>query len=140
MTTKGKRYSQFKGFTNTACEFYPCHSGVKKDFNCLFCYCPLLERACPGPYKVFTDKYGNTRKDCTECALPHDGIDQSWRFIQMWVAVAPRWDELPQSPARIREFSQQVKARFDQLDIAWASIQSGDRPHLLAVLSTASFR
>ncbi len=128
MTTKRKVYSQFKGFTNTACEFYPCHSGVKNSFNCLFCYCPLLERACPGPYKVFTDKYGNTRKDCSDCALPHDGIEQSWRFIQIWVAVAPSWDELPQSRARIREFSQQVKARFDQSDIAWASIQTGDPP------------
>jgi hypothetical protein len=27
----------------------------------------LLERECPGPYKVFTDKYDNIRKDCSEC-------------------------------------------------------------------------
>lgn len=125
VTTNSKRYTEFKGFTNSACEFYPCHQGVKKDFNCLFCYCPLMERACPGPYKVFTDKYGNTRKDCSDCALPHDGIEQSWRFIQMWVAVAPRWDKLPQSRERIRESSLQVKATFDQADIAWASIYTG---------------
>jgi Zn-finger protein len=117
---------QFKGFTNTACEFYPCHRGVNRDFNCLFCYCPLLERACPGPYKVFTDKYGNTRKDCSDCALPHDGIDASWRFIQMWVATAPPWDGLPQSRDRIRAFSQHVRATFDHADIAWASSQVAD--------------
>jgi Zn-finger protein len=119
---------EFKGFTNTACEFYPCHPGVKRSFNCLFCYCPLLERACPGPYKVFTDKYGNVRKDCSDCGLPHDGIEASWRFIQMWVATAPPWDKLPQSPERIREFSLQVKQMFDKADIAWASgqVDQGD--------------
>lgn len=122
----GKPFTQFKGFTNTECEFYPCHQGVRKQFNCLFCYCPLMDRACPGPYKVFTDKYGNTRKDCSDCALPHDGIESSWRFIQMWVATAPAWDRLPQSPGRIRAFSQQVKSTFDQDDIAWASSQVAD--------------
>lgn len=40
--------NSFKGFTNTGCSFFPCHSSVKHlkkggtkeevlDFNCLFC-------------------------------------------------------------------------------------------------------
>jgi len=118
-----KTFNEFKGFTNTACEFYPCHKGVRREFNCLFCYCPLLERHCPGPYKVFTDKYGNTRKDCSDCTLPHDSIAASWRFIQIWVSTAPPWDQQPQSRDRIREFSRQVKQAFDPEDIAWASRQ-----------------
>ena len=29
-------------FSHTACEAFPCHTGVaREDFNCLFCYCPL---------------------------------------------------------------------------------------------------
>jgi len=41
------RTNQFKGFTNSQCEFYPCHLNVKHkskggvteqaEFNCLFC-------------------------------------------------------------------------------------------------------
>jgi Zn-finger protein len=123
----GKHYIKFKGFTNFACEFYPCHQGIKKDFNCLFCYCPLLERECPGPYKVFTDKYDNIRKDCSECNLPHDGIEQSWRFIQMWVATASPWDKTPQSREKIRKYAQLVKTTFDPKDIEWASTQVAGR-------------
>jgi Zn-finger protein len=113
----------FKGFTNTGCEFFPCHPGVRREFNCLFCYCPLTERACPGPYKTFTDKYGNVRKDCSDCTLPHDSIGASWRFIQMWVSTAPAWDRQPQSRERIHAFSRDVKARFDREDIEWANRQ-----------------
>lgn len=39
----------FKGFTNDKCPFLPCHKGVKRAFNCLFCYCPLIAYDCPGP-------------------------------------------------------------------------------------------
>jgi len=125
----GKQFIKFKGFTNVECEFYPCHEGVKKEFNCLFCYCPLMERECPGPYKVFTDKYNNIRKDCSECNLPHAGIEQSWRFIQMWVATAPAWDKAPQSSEKIRKYAQLVKTTFDHKDIEWATSQiEGDGP------------
>lgn len=82
----------FKGYTNTQCEFFPCHQGVKKEFNCLFCYCPLVFLKCPGPYTVFTDKNGITRKDCSACTLPHNGIEQSWRFIQTWLERPEPWD------------------------------------------------
>ena len=27
-------------FANKDCEYYPCHPGLK-EFNCLFCYCPM---------------------------------------------------------------------------------------------------
>lgn len=81
----------YKGFTNTACPFYPCHPGVKREFNCLFCYCPLIAYECPGPYKVFTSRNGIVRKDCTDCSLPHDGYRQSWNFIQKWVEYPVVW-------------------------------------------------
>lgn len=103
------REGAFKGFTHVACDYHPCHSGVRRSFNCLFCYCPLMERECPGPYKVFKDAQGRIRKDCSDCALPHDGIDASWRFIQRWLKAADPWCGRPQSPARVRELSRAVR-------------------------------
>lgn len=58
----------YKFFQHKECEYFPCHK-VKddKDFNCLFCYCPLY----------FTDECeGNCRyigkiKDCSNCMIPH---------------------------------------------------------------------
>ncbi len=82
-----------------------------------------MERECPGPYKVFTDKYANIRKDCSDCTLPHDGIEQSWRFIQMWIATAPAWDKTPQSNEKIKKYAQLVKTTFDNKDIEWATKQ-----------------
>ena len=88
-TTKNEA---FKGFTNTACPFLPCHEGVRGKFNCLFCYCPLIAYECPGPYKVFTDANGVTRKDCSDCTLPHNGYRGSWNFIQKWLKRPVIWD------------------------------------------------
>ena len=82
----------FKGFTNTKCEFYPCHTDVEDKFNCLFCYCPLSAYECPGPYETFTDSHGNNRKDCSNCTLPHNGITRSWEFIQNWLENPEVWD------------------------------------------------
>lgn len=81
----------YKGFTNRDCPFYPCHTGVKRAFNCLFCYCPLIAYDCPGPYQVYTDAYGMPRKDCTACRLPHDGYAASWAFIQKWLERPVLW-------------------------------------------------
>jgi Zn-finger protein len=120
------KYTKFKGFTNNECEFFPCHQGVKRDFNCLFCYCPLLTRECPGPYKVFTDKYGHTRKDCSACTLPHDGIEQSWRFIQRWVSVSPNWDLQEQGNLKIEKWSKYVREHFDEADLKWAEDSLND--------------
>jgi Zn-finger protein len=84
--------SQFKGFTHAGCEYMPCHQGVKNRFNCMFCYCPLIFLQCAGPYKVFTDKMGRVRKNCSDCKLPHDGYEQSWRYIQLWLRKMEPWD------------------------------------------------
>ncbi|WPL19315.1 Cysteine-rich small domain protein [Thiorhodovibrio winogradskyi] len=100
----------FKGFTHRACEYYPCHHGVRRAFNCLFCYCPLIERECPGPYRLFTDMRGTTRKDCSACRLAHDGIHPSWAFIQRWLD-APPFRGQPQSRARIRALSQALRQK-----------------------------
>ena len=57
-------------YSHKACEFFPCHQGVKEeDFNCLFCYCPLyvLGKDCGGNFRV--TKEG--RKDCSGCTVPH---------------------------------------------------------------------
>ena len=57
-------------FQNRACEFFPCHKGVKEeDFNCLFCYCPLyaLGEGCGGAFR-YTSK---GVKNCEDCAFPH---------------------------------------------------------------------
>jgi Zn-finger protein len=115
----------FKGFTNTACEFFPCHQGVKRaDFNCLFCYCPLVDRECPGPYKVIDGKYGIV-KDCSDCTLPHDGIEQSWKLMQRWRSVAPLWGHMPQSQEKIRRYSSYVRQFFEEIDLAWADEATG---------------
>ena len=63
----GKGYSFF---TNTACEYFPCHPVPEgTEFNCLFCYCPLyvLGRDCGGNFTYLE----NGRKDCSNCLLPH---------------------------------------------------------------------
>ena len=36
--------TNFKGYSNTKCEFFPCHK-PHAEFNCLFCYCPLVYRS-----------------------------------------------------------------------------------------------
>ena len=57
-------------FENKKCEYYPCHKGLK-DFNCLFCYCPLYHiENCPGNYQ-YIECDGYKIKECTECAFPH---------------------------------------------------------------------
>jgi len=81
----------FKGFTNFNCEYYPCHTGIKNEYNCLFCYCPLIAYKCPGPYEVFEDKHGNKRKDCSACKIPHDGYGKSWSIMQKYLDNPIPW-------------------------------------------------
>ena len=85
--------NKFKGFTNYECPFYPCHKIRKKEFNCLFCYCPLINYECPGHYLVYEDKNGNKRKDCSQCNLPHEGYESSWKFIQKWLENPKTWNK-----------------------------------------------
>jgi len=87
----GTANEAYKGFTNHECPFYPCHAGVKRAFNCLFCYCPLIAYECPGPYRIYTDKHGLRRKDCSDCRLPHEGYQASWSFIQKWLERPRIW-------------------------------------------------
>ena len=60
----------YKFFQNKQCEFFPCHE-VKneKEFNCIFCYCPLysLKKECGGGFTYGT----NGIKDCSMCTLVH---------------------------------------------------------------------
>ena len=70
-------YMSYKVFTNRHCEHYPCHTGVKGQFNCMFCYCPLYQHDCNGEYVLI-----NNRKDCTNCVIPHSGED-GWEMMQM---------------------------------------------------------
>ncbi|NLU23972.1 MAG: hypothetical protein GXW99_04465 [Clostridiales bacterium] len=65
-------------FQHSACEYFPCHKTRDvKNFNCLFCYCPLymLGDRCGGHF-TYTEK---GVKNCTGCLLPHGR--ESWRLI-----------------------------------------------------------
>jgi len=67
LSWKDKNYSFF---SNTKCEYFPCHrTEHPEEFNCLFCYCPLyaLGRKCGGNF-TYTDK---GYKNCTNCSIPH---------------------------------------------------------------------
>lgn len=66
----GEKTARYRFFQHRACEYFPCHPGVREEeFNCLFCYCPLyaLGEACGGAYR-YTEK---GVKDCSGCAFPH---------------------------------------------------------------------
>ncbi len=55
-------------FTNTACEYFPCHDVPADEFNCMFCYCPLYDvKDCGGEY-FYTDK---GIKNCKNCGYVH---------------------------------------------------------------------
>ena len=57
-------------YQNRACEYFPCHAAPEeKDFNCLFCYCPLyaLSDRCGGNPRFLP----NGIKDCSLCSRPH---------------------------------------------------------------------
>lgn len=59
-----------KFFNNNKCKYFPCHPvNNPKNFNCLFCYCPLypLGENCGGNFSY--NSKGS--KDCSNCTLPH---------------------------------------------------------------------
>lgn len=60
--------NSYKFFRNIDCQFFPCHQiEDKKEFNCLFCYCPLfLIEDCGGNYHL-----KGRIKDCSKCTVPH---------------------------------------------------------------------
>ena len=62
--------NNYKHFSNTECEYFPCHKVTDKErFNCLFCYCLLyaLSDKCGGNFSFLPDG----TKDCSNCTLPH---------------------------------------------------------------------
>lgn len=77
----------YQGFSHTSCEFYPCHPlenfKSPNEFNCIFCNCPLYWLECPGNYTVIEDADGVKRKDCSECKVPHDGYERSWKIMNL---------------------------------------------------------
>ncbi|MDR2035087.1 MAG: histidine phosphatase family protein [Coriobacteriales bacterium] len=65
-------------FQHTNCEYFPCHATPSpKDFNCLFCFCPLyaLGKQCGG-VPEFTD---GGIKSCHACTLPH--LRESYPYL-----------------------------------------------------------
>ena len=97
--------TNFMGFTHKDCEFFPCHVGVtdpEDNFNCLYCYCPLIFIQCPGPYSVYADKHGQKRKDCSACKIVHDGHRKSWKIIQHWLEHPRRWMDEEPEPFRLK--------------------------------------
>jgi hypothetical protein len=60
-------------FSNTACEYYPCHGLAEQ--NCLFCYCPLYALDCGGNFSMLGDV-----KDCSSCTLVHD--ERGYEYVQ----------------------------------------------------------
>ena len=78
----------YKIFTNSDCEYFPCHEDIKnKEFNCLFCYCPLYFIECPGAPKYLS----NGLKDCMDCKIPHQG-EKSWDIIRK--CLDEHWEKL----------------------------------------------
>ena len=62
--------NSYRFFENRDCKYFPCHEGLK-DFNCLFCYCPLYHiKNCPGNPE-FMDIRGKSIKVCSNCTFPH---------------------------------------------------------------------
>ncbi len=69
-TDKQKEPEHCKFFSNTKCEYFPCHKVEDEaSFNCMFCYCPLyaLGDKCGGNYAYLE----NGIKDCSNCLVPH---------------------------------------------------------------------
>ena len=63
----------YRFFENRACKYFPCHSGLEgKDFNCLFCYCPMYRlEQCQGNPRYKELASGKKIKVCTDCIFPH---------------------------------------------------------------------
>ena len=72
-STPSRRPNSSRYFSNTSCEYYPCHAGANpENFNCLFCFCPLYGLTdCGGNYTTLP----NGLKDCTWCLRPHEDYD-----------------------------------------------------------------
>ena len=87
----------YQFFQNRECEYFPCHKDVEeKDFNCLFCYCPLytLGEKCGGNF-VYTE---TGTKSCVNCNFPHKRENYAAlikRFPELCVLAARREEDKP---------------------------------------------
>ena len=80
----------YKFFTNSKCEYFPCHKGIKEEeFNCLFCFCPLylLGKDCGGNFT-----YTNGIKDCSSCGIPHSKNGYDFIMSKMDMVFAKKED------------------------------------------------
>ena len=90
-----------KFFSNSQCEFFPCHKcDNAEDFNCLFCYCPLypLGKDCGGTFDYLPNGY----KDCSRCLYPHkrenyDTIVQRYQEILAVMHTEPEDEEMDEA-------------------------------------------
>lgn len=65
-----KTQESHRFFQNRSCKYFPCHKNIdEKDFNCLFCYCPLYFKGteCGGNFVIKE----NGVKSCINCTVPH---------------------------------------------------------------------
>ena len=72
-------------FENKDCKYFPCHKGLK-DFNCMFCYCPMYAKEnCPGN-PVYIETEEKRIKDCSHCTFPHqpENYDVIMKFLQKY--------------------------------------------------------
>ena len=69
---------------NDACEFSPCHEGMKsEDINCLMCFCPaFVSTDCPGVTAGLGKYLDNGVKDCSGCNLPHRA--ENYKLFSEW--------------------------------------------------------
>ena len=60
--------NSYKFFRNIDCKYFPCHKvSDNREFNCMFCYCPLyFLEDCGGNYEVKSNI-----KSCINCNIPH---------------------------------------------------------------------
>ena len=66
------------------CKYFPCHERVaEREFDCMWCYCPLYEIDCAGRYEIVGK---DMVKDCTNCIMPHakEGIKYILRRINQF--------------------------------------------------------
>lgn len=89
--TEKKEPLNYKFFSNTKCDYFPCHTVADETkFNCMFCYCPLyaLGENCGGNYNYLE----NGIKDCSNCMVPHR--EDSYDYI------TSKFDELSELAKR----------------------------------------
>lgn len=91
-------HKEYSYFSHRSCEYFPCHKGADtKNFNCLFCYCPLytLGDQCGGNYRYLE----NGVKSCADCDFPHRR--------ENYDAIVKRFQEITAIMAAFRAHTQE---------------------------------